>query len=136
MKFTVILEKIKASNNIEDGVLPPHLAEEYLNDSGMLDYAYFTKKHRVHGSVKDFGKAVRNVFGVVKFTTEEESTVEITKEEFLAVYKFGKFPYVRNWIPEVRKLTGKSITRDALFEYVLSTSAPSHANHGGINVIE
>ena len=127
MKFTAALEVLKAEHGIEGSELPYAFASEYLNDKNMIDYSYFTRKHKVHGSVKDFGKAVRRVFDTTVFTFTEPCEY-ITKAEFMGIYEFGKHPIVKRWIPEVAQRFGKSIRKQNLFEWVMSTSAPSKAN--------
>lgn len=128
MKFIAILEQIKEENSIVEGKLPYSVAQEYLNAENKIDYSYFIKKHKVNGSIKDFAKAVKKVFGFIEFESLEP-TDEMTKEEFLDIYEFGKFPVVRHWLNHIRQDLGRDISKQDLFQWIMSTSAPSKARY-------
>lgn len=99
--------------------LEPQLQEEYLTPEGWLDRYYICKVKGIHLSTPTFRKGVKQVLGNVVFNkTSVESN--ISKEEFLALYKFGKLPDIRSWVGYVYNKTGKVVKREDVFKWVLS----------------
>lgn len=137
MKFSDKLIELVDEYDLDGPHLPYGFAVEHINEKGQMDFAHFIRKYKVYGSVKDFCSAVELVFGTLQFTYDVP-TDTVTKEEFLEIYEFGKFPRVMDWIPYVAAEKGKLILREDLFAWVLSTSAPSKANYsmGDINNVE
>lgn len=100
---------------INDGVIEPHIAEEYLNNAGELDIYYIqqvTKKRTTGVKLKFMSTELLGIF------TQEDAVNEVTKKEFDAIYRFGKFPNVRSWIGLIFVRSGKLLTREKLFEYL------------------
>lgn len=93
------------------------LYDQYM-ENGKLDYVKITAIFKLLSSKKEFNKAVKEIFPNAKFHTVRTSST-ITKEEFAKLYSFGLFPRVRNWQRAVYTQTGKYITIEDLYRWVL-----------------
>lgn len=96
---------------------PAYLQEEYLTSEGWLDKAYICKNLKLHMSTATFRKVVKQVFGITQFTIMPTET-ELTKEEFLEQYTFGKFTSARGWVGSMYSLTGKVVRREDVFNWI------------------
>lgn len=117
----------------ENGSFKPYIQELFLTKEGWIDKAYIMRLTKQHMSTTSFRKVVKEVFGVASFKLVEVKE-EVTKEDFLKHYEFGKHPFGRGWIQEIYDRTGKVITREKVYSYIMSTS-PDRSNSsfaGGI----
>lgn len=101
------------------GVVDAATAAEYMKDK-RFSYAYCVKKHRIKSPQSEFNLAVKSHFGTLNPQVEEAES-ELTREEFLRIYRFGVFPNVRQWVSKVKEDTGKYIALQDLFTWVLET---------------
>lgn len=122
-KLEEFLEKnIVPFYNKESNTFTPSVQEEYLTSNGWLEKNYLIKKANVHMSTHTYRKLINKVFGATEFE-RIESTNEVSEEDFLEVYKFGKYP-ARHWIT-IFSNKGKVLTREKLFEYMLNYTEPN-----------
>ena len=103
-----------------NGKLPPHIQEEYLA-YGMLDIPYMSNKYNEPCSKKAGNDMINSLFGTIKFVQDEHIN-EVTLEEFKKHYVFAKYRSVRSWISHIYDATGLLLTKERLFQYVLSLS--------------
>lgn len=101
----------------KEGNLAPHLAEEYLHN-GQLDLQYVQRVTESRTTQPKFNSLINSELGTVKFNNEAH-VCEVTKQEFLEHYDFGKYPNVRSWIGHIHRVTGRLLTKDKLYEYIL-----------------
>lgn len=101
------------------GVVDAATAAEYMKDN-KFSYAYCVKKHRIKAPQGEFNLAVKEHFGTLNPQIEEAES-EITRKEFLAIYRFGHFTNVRQWVSKVKEETGKYVALQDLFKWVLDT---------------
>lgn len=95
----------------------PAIYAQYM-DNDKLDYVKVSRIFKFLVSKKKFERYVGRVFQNTKFhTTASEST--ITKEEFKAMYEFGRFPRVRDWQRAIYLSSGKYIDIQDLYQWVL-----------------
>lgn len=103
------------TNIVNMTTIPAHIVEEFCRE-GKMDYAYFISKYNVRMTQKEF----KEIFSNKKLDSRPKES-EITKEEFQSLYEFGKFNSVRCWVGEVHNQTGKFITQQDVFNWVLET---------------
>lgn len=103
----------------KSGVVDAATAAEYMKD-GRFSYAYIVRKHKIKQTQGEFNAAVKEHFGTLNPQIEEAES-EITKEEFLELYEFGFFGNVRQWVSKVKQETGKYISIQDLYTWVLDT---------------
>lgn len=54
--------------------------------------------------------------------TAFNTKTSVTLEDFQRIYEFGKFTNVRDWLPYVYEQTGKLMTLESLYVFVLASS--------------
>lgn len=116
-----LIEKILPQYDGESKSFSPAVQEEYLTTEGWLDKAYICKNLKLHMSTATFRKVVKAVFDNAQFVNMPVET-ELTKEEFLEHYEFGKHPLGRGWIGEMFGLTGKVARREDILAWIISSS--------------
>jgi hypothetical protein len=89
-----------------------------LNANGQIDCQVLSRTlekyfHKNHAKLYFFDLFGKSEWEVADLTTE------ISREEFLAIYKYGTFEYVVDWLPRVYMVTGKLIKREELFRWIL-----------------
>lgn len=115
--FNELFAQLKSrctGNVVEAGI-----AAEYMKDN-RFSYAYAVRKHNIKQPQNDFNVAIKEHFGTLDPQIEEADS-EITREEFLKIYQFGFFPNVRQWVSKVKQDTGKYISIQDLYTWVLDT---------------
>lgn len=127
--YNELLNRLR-KHYFSDGELHPSFGEEYLQPNGDIDYRYIAKKYEHKWTAADAKAELMKHFGQITFD-HKEPTNEVTREEFLHHYKFGKYKDVRGWITEINRLTDKIITRKKVYEYVYSavSVATEHTKH-------
>ena len=102
-----------------NGTFSPHIQEEYLVN-GILDIPYISFKLKIPCSRKMGNEMVNTLFGGIKFVTTEHIN-EVSFREFQTIYSFGVYPNVRGWISHIFDVTGKVLTKEMLFNYLMKT---------------
>lgn len=115
--FSELMVKLRGDSNSQH--VPAGIADEYMK-GGEFSYAYAVRKHGIKQSQAEFKKAVKESFGTLKPKTEV-ATSEITKEQFLELYEFAKFPTVRTWVSHIKKETGLYVNINDVHKWVLSS---------------
>lgn len=113
--FNELFEHLRSLSN--DGIVDAATAAEYMKDN-RFSYAYCVKKHGIKATQGEFALAIKAHFGTLN-PQVEDALSEITKEEFLALYEFGLYSNVRQWVSKVKEQTGKYISLQDLFTWVL-----------------
>tara|TARA_Y100001956_G_scaffold75879_1_gene84408 strand:+ start:2641 stop:3003 length:363 start_codon:yes stop_codon:yes gene_type:complete len=115
--FKELFEHLRSLSN--NGIVDAATAAEYMKD-GRFSYAYIVRKHKIKQPQGEFNLAVKEHFGTLTPQVEEAES-EITKQEFLALYRFGLFPNVRQWVSKIKQETGKYLALQDLYKWVLDT---------------
>ena len=102
----------------KEGLLAPHIQEEYLMPQGCLDMKYISDQLDVHTTEPKFKNLVNSELGTIRFT-KEEHTNEVSRTLFKENYTFGTFPNVRGWIGYFARTMDLVLTREALYAYIL-----------------
>lgn len=115
--FNELFEQLRKLS--KNGVVDASTATEYMK-KGRFNYAYCVKKHGINQSQADFNLAVKGHFGTLNPQIEEAES-QITKEQFLATYEFGKYPRVREWVSHVKQETGLYVSLQDIFKWILES---------------
>ena len=117
MPITAFVQNLKPFLD-KEARLDPHIAEEYLYN-GALDLTYIQRVLEARTTQPKFNSLVNSELGTVKFNSDKLECT-ITRDEFYAQYEFGKYADVRGWVGHVYRTTGKLLTKDKLYEFILS----------------
>lgn len=104
----------------------PSLAEMLLDKKGSLDVHFLRESAGVVFSEKYVEKTFMSVFDATflpKKFSHLPCETSITKEFFLdKIYEPAKYKNVRDFIEDVMSFYSESLTREDLFEWILSTA--------------
>lgn len=119
MEISLVTDLANAYD-FDSGMFENYVVEEYIikhgKFKGQIDVPYLCRKERIsHKRVRD---EIKKVFGKDKFPFESDQSGEVSKQQFLEHYEFGEYPNVREWIGHLYRATGKTITREKLFQYL------------------
>ena len=104
--------------NFVDGVLNPAICAEYLTDQGMFNIRYLERVLDTKLYDTEVHLFVMNLFGQNIFDIDHV-TNQVSEEEFLEHYEFGKYLSVIQWVGYFREAHKKVLTKEALFSYIL-----------------
>lgn len=121
-------EKLLPAFHANDTSFDESVQEEYLTPEGWLNKQYICRSLKLHMSTASFRKAVKLVFDVAEFTLLPVEN-EVSEELFNKHYKFGEFSDVTGWIGYFYGFTGKVLTREKLFNYVLNSEQSNNGIH-------
>jgi hypothetical protein len=111
---------IRNLNPVKGVISRPHY-EAYCNEQGYLDAPYISYLCERRLTTKGLNSQVNTAVGAAAFIPEENDDLEVlTYDEFLGMYEFGKFKSTRGYIMYAFERTGKVLTRENLFAWVLT----------------
>lgn len=114
------------SELLKGNQLAPFLGEVHLDSKGSLDIYYLRDLLKTNVTKAQVSSTFYEVFGYSlpsKFLFTKEKTT-LTKEEFLIAYEPAAYLNVRSWITYFMFEYGHSLTREDLFNWILSTNKP------------